>query len=272
MAKQRILYITEEITPYLPDSENSRLGRDLPRLSQDNGLEVRIFMPRFGSINERRNQLHEVIRLSGVNIPINDADHPLIVKVASMHPSRIQVYFIDNDDYFQKLADDVNPLGTNRPDNDERAIFFTRGTMETVKKLRWEASIISCMGWIAALSPLYIRNLYNADPSARSARIIYTVMPGEMPETLAPEMRDKLIADGIPETELSDIDFSDSSSLHKLAIRNSDGVVLFQGTPGSDDYADYARSLGIPVMMAPVEEAGPDFIDFYHTICPNEDK
>ena len=165
MAKPRILYITEEITPYLPDSANARLGRDLPVMSQGGGYEVRIFMPRFGTINERRNQLHEVIRLSGMNISIADTDHPLIIKVASMHPSRIQVYFVDNDDYFQRLASDSDPLGTNRADNDERAIFFTRGTMETVRKLQWDVRIVHCMGWMSALSTLYLRRLYDSEPA-----------------------------------------------------------------------------------------------------------
>ena len=162
--------MSQEIAPYLPKGELSNLGRELPQAMQAAGYEVRTFMPKYGAVNERRNQLHEVIRLSGLNIPISDADHPLILKVASMQPSRIQVYFVDNDDYFLKSDDDSDDVGSNRDDNDERAIFFARGTMETVKKLRWEPDIIHCSGWVTSLVPMYLRRMYADDPSFADAR------------------------------------------------------------------------------------------------------
>ena len=123
MADKRILYVSQEVKPYLPETPESLIGNKLPQSIQDKKYEVRIFMPKYGGINERRNQLHEVIRLSGMNIIIDDTDHPLIIKVASLQPSRIQVYFIDSDDYFQKSKSDVDDFGSNRTDNDERAIF-----------------------------------------------------------------------------------------------------------------------------------------------------
>ena len=137
MAKKRVLFISQEIVPYLPESEMANIGRFLPQGIQDKGKEIRTFMPRYGCINERRNQLHEVIRLSGMNLIINDTDHPLIIKVASIQAARMQVYFIDNEDYFQRKHTISDEEGNFFPDNDERSIFFARGVFETVRKLRW---------------------------------------------------------------------------------------------------------------------------------------
>ena len=137
MAKKRVLFISQEIVPYLPESEMANIGRFLPQGIQEKGKEIRTFMPRYGCINERRNQLHEVIRLSGMNLIINDTDHPLIIKVASIQSARMQVYFIDNDDYFQRKHTIADEKGAFLPDNDERSIFFARGVFETVRKLRW---------------------------------------------------------------------------------------------------------------------------------------
>lgn len=272
MAKPRILYITEEITPYLPDSANARLGRDLPVMSQGGGYEVRIFMPRFGSINERRNQLHEVIRLSGMNISIADTDHPLIIKVASMHPSRIQVYFVDNDDYFQRLASDAGPLGTNRADNDERAIFFTRGTMETVRKLQWDVRIVHCMGWMAALSTLYLRRLYDSEPGENKPAIVYTILPGQDPAILDPKIVDKLREEGVADDDMQEIiaNPSDPDSMHRLAMRHADAIV-FGGDP-RQELSEFAASLGKPVMRLDTRADGQAFDadaykDFYLSLA-----
>ena len=165
MDVKKVLYISQEIHPYVPANEVSTMCCDLPRGIQEKGIEVRTFMPRYGIINERRNQLHEVIRLSGMNIIIDDTDHPLIIKVATLQPTRMQVYFMDNDDYFERhttkgLETDIHP-----DDNDERSMFFVRGSVETVKKLRWDASVVHCTGWITALTPLYLKHKYNEDPS-----------------------------------------------------------------------------------------------------------
>ena len=156
----KVLFITQEIIPYVAESEMSTVGRKLPQAIQEKGKEIRTFMPKWGNVNERRNQLHEVIRLSGMNLIIDDTDHPLIIKVASIQAARMQVYFIDNDDYFQHRLMERNEEGVEYPDNDERAIFYARGVLETVKKLRWCPEIIHCQGWISALVPLYIKKAY----------------------------------------------------------------------------------------------------------------
>ena len=153
--RNKVLYISQEIAPYLPETPMSVAGRTLPQSAQENGYEVRTFMPKYGSINERRNQLHEVIRLSGMNVVIDDTDHPLIIKVATLQPTRMQVYFIDNDDYFQFSPDKILEIVSSPEDNDERIMFFARGVIETVRKLRWNPAIIHCLGWTSALVPLY---------------------------------------------------------------------------------------------------------------------
>ena len=176
MKKVRVLFISQEITPYLPETEMSKIGRYLPQGIQEKGREIRTFMPKYGCVNERRNQLHEVIRLSGMNLIINDTDHPLIIKVASIQSVRMQVYFIDNEDYFQRKFVLTDEKGKYFDDNDERTIFFTRGVLETVRKLRWSPDIVHCHGWITALIPLYLKKAYSDDPLYSNSKVIYSVI------------------------------------------------------------------------------------------------
>ena len=148
MASRKILYVCQEIMPYLPETELSSLSRRLVQAMQERGNEIRTFMPRYGCINERRNQLHEVIRLSGMNLIIDNDDHQLIIKVASIPSARIQIYFIDNDDYFARKATFTDESGKEFEDNDERATFFARGVLETVKKLNWSPSNPCSVRWM----------------------------------------------------------------------------------------------------------------------------
>src|SRR5512145_2815386 len=175
MTGTKVLYVSQEITPYLPESEMSIIGRNLPQAIQEKGMEIRTFMPKLVCINERRNQLHEGIRLSGMNIIIDDTDHPLIIKVASIQAARMQVYFIDNDDYFQRKSLFGDEKTSFFDDNDERAIFFARGVLETVKKLQWPPDIIHCHGWFSALLSLYIKRLYDEDPVFKNAKVILSL-------------------------------------------------------------------------------------------------
>ncbi|MCM1368790.1 MAG: glycogen/starch synthase [Candidatus Amulumruptor caecigallinarius] len=233
MAVPKIIFVSQEISPYLSVTENGQWGRTLPHAIQQRKYEVRTFMPDFGNINERRNQLHEVIRLSGMNIVIGENDHPLIVKVASMQPSRIQVYFIDNDDYFQKLASDVDAFGTNREDNDERMIFFARGTMETVRKLRWESDIMQVSGWMSSLVPLYMRTVFSDGPSFHKTKLIYSILPEEKVGSLDCAMFDKLRVEGIPGEVVEKFSKEEPNHnlLHKIAIGSADAVVFHAVEP-----------------------------------------
>ena len=171
----KVLFIAQEITPYLPESEMATICRYLPQGIQEQGKEIRTFMPRFGSINERRNQLHEVIRLSGMNLIINDSDHPLIIKVASIQAARMQVYFIDNDEYFSRKHTVYDCDGECFPDNDERLIFFDRGVLETIRKLRWQPDIVHCHGWFTALAPLYVKKAFREDPLFSKTKVVYSI-------------------------------------------------------------------------------------------------
>ena len=169
---KKVLFINQEITPYVPDTEMSLMGNLMPQKMQDAGYEIRTFMPKWGTINERRGQLHEVIRLSGMNLIIDDMDHPLIIKVATIPQTRIQVYFIDNEDYFQKRKMTADENGNDYADNGERAIFFARGVLETVKKLRWVPDIIHCQGWMSAVIPFYVKTAYHEEPSFANTKVV----------------------------------------------------------------------------------------------------
>lgn len=211
MEKKKILFISQEIFPFLPKSEISSTSRRLPQIIQEVGKEIRVFMPRYGSINERRHQLHEVIRLSGQNLTIDDHDHPLIIKVASVAAARMQVYFIDNDEYFKRkntLADDD---GKFYSDNDERSIFFCRGVLETVKKLGWQPDVIHCNGWLTSMMALYIKYVYNKDPHFANTKVVYSMYNDTFDTPWDSRLPEKLIFDGIPEEVAAK--FSDTSCL-----------------------------------------------------------
>ncbi|HIX26822.1 MAG TPA: glycogen/starch synthase [Candidatus Barnesiella excrementigallinarum] len=271
MKEVKVLFIAQEITPYLPESEIANICRALPQGIQDRGHEIRTFMPKYGSINERRNQLHEVIRLSGMNLIIDDTDHPLIIKVASIQSARMQVYFIDNDDYFQRNAEGV-PDEDMRSDNDERSIFFVRGVMETVKKLRWTPDIIHCHGWITALAPLYLKKSYAEDPSFRDAKVIYSLYDNDFKTPFDPNFASKLKLEGIQD---SDIPFSvgdsiDSVTLNKLAIQYSDGVIQASRNI-KPEITGYVQELGIPFLEYQNSETYIDaYNEFYNKIVGNE--
>ena len=222
----KVLFITQEITPYVSESEMANIGRNLPQAIQEKGREIRTFMPKWGNINERRNQLHEVIRLSGMNLIIDDTDHPLIIKVASIQSARMQVYFIDNDDYFQNRLQTADENGVEYDDNDSRAIFYARGVLETVKKLRWCPDVIHCHGWMTALAPLYIKKAYKDEPSFRDAKVVFSVYEDDFKGTFNNDFASKLMLKGINKKDVATLkDPVDYATLCKLAVDYSDGIV-----------------------------------------------
>lgn len=267
MNNKKVLYISQEITPYLPASEMSLIGKNLPQSIQEKGFEVRTFMPKYGNINERRNQLHEVIRLSGMNIIIDDTDHPLIIKVATLQPSRMQVYFIDNEDYFQHHGVKDIEIRLLPEDNDERIMFYVRGVVETVKKLRWEPAVIHNIGWITALAPLYLKNIYNEDPSFRSSKIVYSLTSDRFDGTLNERFVEKLKMDGFEEEVLDIInsDPVDYVTLSKIAIENSDGVV--QLTENVDEeLLNFVKEKEIPFLPFAEENNAEAYLEFYNSL------
>ena len=225
MAKTKILFITHEMSPFLEISKIAKITRQLPQAMQEKGFEIRILMPRFGNINERRNRLHEVIRLSGMNIVINDNDNPLIIKVASLPTARMQVYFLDNEEYFQRKSVFRDTKEKFHDDNDERMIFFCKGAIETVKKLGWMPDVVHCFGWMSSLVPMYLKTSYKEDPMFKNTKVVYSVYENCFTETLHKDLKTKSL---MPEMEVSDtalLKDSSCSSLHINAINYSDAVI-----------------------------------------------
>jgi starch synthase len=245
--KKNILYVFQEITPYLPETPMSVIGRYLPQKIQEMGNQIRVFMPRYGLVKERRNQLHEVIRLSGMNIVVNDADHSLLIKVASIQSARMQVYFIDNEDYFQRKAIFRDDNGGFYPDNDERAIFFARGVMETIKKLRWTPDLVHIHGWLGSLIPLYLRKSYKEDPIFHHAKVVVSVYDDNFNEGFDEQMKKKIRYDGFSETDLKVFEKPDYNNLLKLAVKYSDGVIQ-ASEKVSQDVIDFANSSKKPFL------------------------
>ncbi len=267
---RKVLFITQEITPYLPDTEMSLLGRKLPQFAQERGREIRTFMPKWGLINERRCQLHEVIRLSGMNLIIDDTDHLLIIKVASIPAARMQVYFIDNDDYFMRRLGAVDASGKEYADNGERAIFYARGVLETVKKLRWVPDVIHCQGWVASVAPLYIKTSFRDEPSFRDSRVVFTPGGHKLELPLTDQFRNSLMFKGMTGKEVDEFGPTlTQTDLYRLAIKYSDGVLLPQS--GCDDEVKaYAAKRGLPMLQCPGDIADADTLqdsmDFFDKI------
>ena len=269
--KRKILFVNSEIYPYLPESEIASIGRYLPQGVQERKREIRSFMPRFGCINERKNQLHEVIRLSGMNLIISDVDRPLIIKVASISSARIQVYFIDNEDYFRRKQTFRDENGEFFQDNDERAIFFARGVLETVKKLRWAPDVIHCHGWISPLVPVYLKKAYKDDPIFSSSKIVLSLYDDTPVERFQDNFAQKACLSSVGMEDLSAIESEpDGIKLAQCAAQYSDGVIL--GAEGVDErIVSFCRDKGLPVLpfSAQAMEDGSyvdEYCDFYDKI------
>ena len=261
----KVLFITQEIIPYVAESEMANAGRKLPQAIQEKGREIRTFMPKWGNVNERRNQLHEVIRLSGMNLIIDDTDHPLIIKVASIQTARMQVYFIDNDDYFQHRLMATDEDGNEYPDNDERAIFYARGVLETVKKLRWCPELIHCQGWISALVPIYIKKAYMEEPSFRDSKVVLSLFDDDLKSNLQEDIVEKILLKNI---ERSDVEaFLPASAtfkdLQKLAISYSDGIIV-HGEKVDAELLEFAREKGVPVLQHQDPETFADAVNSFY--------
>ena len=266
MSARKVLYICQEIFPYLPETEESVCCRSLAQAMQERGFEIRTFMPRFGCINERRNQLHEVIRLSGMNLIIDDNDHQLIIKVASIPSVRIQVYFIDNDDYFSRKAALHDAEGEWFADNDERAIFFARGVLETVRKLRWSPAIVHCHGWFSALVPVYLRKVFADDPVFRDTKIVVSLYDDAFPGQLDSDFAKKIANEGVEDENLKKIEEPSYENMMRFVMDYADAVVA--ASAGSNpELIEYDRRSGKPLLefdsAATPEEAFDKYKRFY---------
>ena len=262
MEKSRVLYITHEMVPYMQtETLLGKISRELPQGMQERGWEIRNFMPRYGCINERRHQLHEVIRLSGMNIIVNDTDQPLIIKVASIPSGRIQVYFIDNEEFFQRKHTLINDKGDFFADNDERSIFFCKGVLETVKKLGWSPDIVHCHGWMTSLVPFYLKTVFKNDPIFSGAKIIFSVYENDrFPGSLHQDYVIKA-AEGIEGNHLTSVGKTpDFPSVLKGGIEYADAVIR------SADFTDkevikYIAKSGKPNFET---SFGENYMDDFH--------
>ncbi len=265
--KKNILFVTQEITPYLPDTKLSKLGRYLPQKIQEKGNAIRTFMPKYGCIKERRNQLHEVIRLSGMNLIINNNDHPLTIKVASIQTARMQVYFIDNEDYFGRKHILKDENGEEFSDNDERIIFFARGVIETIKKLNWSPDLIHCIGWVPSLIPLYIKKSYYDDPLFSKTKMVYSITGPEFHNPLRKKFKEKVLMEGIEENDLELLNEPTYNNLNKLAIHMSDGVVKEKGDINNELEAYLDQSDTLTLEHNPEnDDYDEDYMDFYNRL------
>jgi starch synthase len=265
MKKARVLYVSQEIYPYMGENTMSNVARFLPQGIQERGKEIRTFMPRYGCINEIRHGLHEVIRLSGINLIIDEDDHPLIIKVASIQRARMQVYFIDNEDYFHRKATFNDEQGKPFEDNDERAVFFCRGVIETVRKLSWSPDIIHCHGWITSLFPMYIKQACKEDPLFENSKVIYSVYGDKFEGSLNKRFANKAVWDGIKEDDLAVAKLPTHNNLTKLAVNFADAVVKVD-TNIDPEVQKHIKKSGKPVLEHSEENYMDAYSDFYDEV------
>ena len=266
---KRVLFVNSEITPYLPETDIAKIGRYLPQGIQERKKEIRSFMPRYGCINERKNQLHEVIRLSGMNIIVNDVDRPLVIKVASISAARMQVYFIDNEDYFHRKNVYCDDDGNFFADNWERAIFFARGVLETVKKLRWAPDVIHCQGWISHILPLYLKKAYIDDPIFSNSKVVLSLYNDTPAVDFPAEFKEKVLFGGVTEKDVEVLGQPNGINLAKLAASWSDGIIV--GSEGVDEEVlKFCKESGLPVLDFNAEafENG-SYIEDYNSFYDN---
>ena len=272
MGKKKILFVSQEITPYLPDTYMSKVGLNLPKNSIELGNETRVFLPKFGVIKEKANNLHEVIRLSGMNLILDDFDHQLIIKVASIQSARMQIYFIDNDEYFPRKIMFHNEDGSFLKNNEERMIFYCKGVIETVKKLGWAPELIHCQGWFSSLVPMYIKKIYNEDPLFKDTKVIYNVFDTEFNGSLNLEIINKLLFENkLEKSDLNMLKNPTFENLSKFAISYSDAVI--QGSENiNSKVLQVMKDSNLPIMNFPGEEDyESQYNDFFESLVEEEE-
>lgn len=269
MKGKKILYISSEVIPYMPQTEIATMTYALPKMVNEHGGQTRIFIPKYGIINERRHQLHEVIRLSGINLIIDDMDMPLILKVASIPKERMQVYFIDSEDYFKNRLVQFDKNNKLYKDNDERSIFFAKGVIETIKKLNWAPDLIHVHGWIASLLPLYLKNFYKDDPMFEKTKVIVSLYDNQIKGKLDKKVVDKLKFDEIQDKNLSILDDPTYENLYKISLALADGVIFASDI--KNKYKDLLKKIKIPELECySHDDFDKQYLDFYNKFLGDE--
>lgn len=269
MKDKRILFVSSEVVPYLPENELSSTAFNSAKNAHSKGVQTRIFMPRFGVINERRHQLHEVIRLSGMNLVVNDLDMPLIIKVASIPKERMQVYFIDNEEYFKRKAVFTDEDDQLFSDNDERAIFFAKGVIETVKKLNWAPDIIHVHGWMASLLPLYIKEYYKEEPLFTDSKIVTSLYQRGFEGTINKGLIEKVTFDIPNSKKVGVLKDPTCTNILKSAVDNSDAVI-YASEALPEEVTDYVTKLDKPALPYQEENLRELYLEFYTGLLSDE--
>jgi len=272
MGKKKILFASQEISPYLPETPMANVGLNLPKHSIEQGNETRVFLPKFGVIKEKSNNLHEVIRLSGMNLIIDDFDHQLIIKVASIQSARMQIYFIDNDEYFPKKVMFYDENGKFLSNTEERMMFYCKGVIETVKKLGWSPEMIHCQGWFSSLIPMYIKKIYNEDPLFKDTKVIYNVFDTNFEGSIDPIIVNKLLFENkLEESDLELLKNPTFENLNKFAISYSDAII--QGSENiNEEVSKHMKDSELPFMTYPGEEDYEDsYNNFFDSLVEEEE-
>ncbi|MCB9284770.1 MAG: glycogen/starch synthase [Lewinellaceae bacterium] len=270
MSKKKVLIVTQEMHPYTELTEIAEIARKLPQYAQDSGLEVRVLMPRFGTINERRHRLHEVVRLSGMNIIVDDDDYPLIIKVASLPGARMQVYFLDNEDFFKRKAIFEDEKGEVFDDNAERMVFFCKGVLETVKKFGWPPDIVHCHGWMTSLIPLYLKTAYKNEPLFRNSKVIYSIYSSSLGHTFSSEFLSKASINNLDEGHLKPYQTGNKISLHAGAVALADALVKGSESLPASVSQELAQTEKPVLEYQEGEEYFNSILEFYQALLQEE--
>lgn len=270
MDKKKVLIVTQEMEPYTDLSNISETVRQLAPFIQENDMEIRVLMPRFGTINERRHRLHEVVRLSGMNIIVDDDDYPLIIKVASLPEARMQVYFLDNEDFFKRKHIFEDNDGTPFEDNADRMAFFCKGVLETVKKFGWAPDIVHCHGWMTSLIPLYLQTAYGTEPLFQNAKVVYSIYDSTpYTEQISDSFTAKASINNVSEEDLHFYLNGEGVTLDKGAVQYADAVVK-AGAELGNPVAEMLKNLDKPVLDANSEEYPASILEFYQGLLTEE--
>ncbi len=269
MSKLRILYVASEINPFLQTSEVANFLRSLPQAMQERGMEIRILVPKFGLINERKNRLHEVVRLSGINIAVGEEEKPLIIKVASIPNAKLQVYFIDNEDYFQRKHVFHDKQLKFYEDNDERAIFFCKGVIETVKKLGWAPDIVHCNDWMTSLIPMYLKTTYKNEPLFKDTKTVFAIYNNGFSHTFGDDLLNKVKMVDIDDTILASLKSKDFAGFIKIGMEYADLVVKGSGMSAELNQLieDFSKDKQFEISIEEEQQAHDELFGIYNSLA-----
>ena len=272
MEKKKVLIVTQELKPYTTETIMSDIARALPQGVQENGMDIRILMPRFGTINERRHRLHEVVRLSGMNIIVDDDDYPLIIKVASLPGTRMQVYFLDNDDFFKRKFIFEDKAGKVYADNADRMAFFCKGALEIVKKFGWPPDIIHCHGWMTSLIPFFLKSAYANEPLFELSKVVYSAYDQDYDQEFTEDFFAKASINNLKADDLAAYRHDGGVSLDLGAMKYSDAIIR-----GDEELPEHVESAiaavenDKPVLDFQEEDYIPGYIELYNDLLATEE-